>query len=114
MYASLQLLESCGLAFGVERDDLAVEDERRRPRARPFRERRRNLRKLIRLLVAEPRPETRDRGGRADRGAGLLILVVRGVPSPYLDDRADAVVFRFVDQMRVVERRVGERREHRL
>ena len=30
-----------------------------------------------------------------------------------LGDRADAVVLRFVDELRIVERRVGERREHR-
>ena len=94
--ATLQLLKSGRLALRVEGDDLAVEHERFRALARPLSERGGDLGKLARLLVAEPRPQPDD--------------------AAWLDlrDRADAVVFRFVDEVRVVERRVGERRQHRL
>src|SRR6185295_10282851 len=94
--AALQVLEAGRVAVGVERDDLAVEDERLRAPARPRPQRRGNFGKLARLLVAEPRPQA-DVAFRSD-----------------LDDRADAVVLRFVDETGTVERRVDERREHRL
>ena len=92
MDSSLQLLKAGRLSLGVERDDLAVEDERRSQRPPPLFQRRDDLRKLLRLLVAEPRPQTH-------RAANLR-------------DRANAVVLGFVDELRIVERRVGERREH--
>src|SRR5262249_9619181 len=97
MDASLQPLEAGGLALLVERDDFAVEDEPLPAPARPARERRRDFLKLPRLLVAEARPET-------DLAASRR----------YLRDGADAVVLRLRGEVRVVERRVGQRREQRL
>ncbi len=66
MDPSLQLLKAGRLALRVERDDLAVQDERLLAPRRPFLERRSDLRKLVGLLVAEPRPQ-------ADRGTGLRL-----------------------------------------
>jgi hypothetical protein len=94
MNPALQFLETRGHARLVERDDLTIEHERGADLPGPALQRVDDLRKLARFLVAEPRPET-----HAMRGD--------------LDDRADAVVFRFVDELRIVERRVGERRQHR-
>src|SRR5262249_51796600 len=94
---ALQILEPGRLAVVVERDDLAVEDQRLLAPARPVLQRRRDLGKLTRLLVAEARPQ-------AD-----VIAFRRN-----FDDRADAVVLRLVDEVGIVERRVDERREHRL
>ena len=92
----LELLESARLAFAVERHDFAVEYDRLFQLARPLLERRRDFGELMRLLVAEARPE-RNTALRIDFGDG-----------------ADAVVFGFVDERRVVERRVHQRREHGL
>jgi hypothetical protein len=96
MNPALEVLKTGGFTFGVERDDLAVEHQRLGARPRPVRECRRDLRKLVGLFVAEPRPESYI-AFRQDLG-----------------DRADAVVLRFVNQLRVVVRRVDERREHRV
>src|SRR6185295_18156859 len=87
MDPALQLLESGRLAFAVERDDFAVEDERLLARARPAFERGGDLRELAGFLVAKARPETY-------RGTGLLMC--RGDPSPDLYDGANTVVLRFV------------------
>src|SRR5947209_15232180 len=73
---ALQLLKSCRFAVAVEGDDFAVQHERRLAPAGPVFERRRNLRKLMGLLVAESRPETHDR--------------------TYLRDGTDPVVLRLV------------------
>src|SRR5260221_11229833 len=94
MHPPLQLLEARGLAPGVERDDLAVEDEAVLARRAPVLERARDLRELPRLVVAEARPQT----GAAVRD---------------LHDRADAVVLRLVDELRILQGRVDERRGHR-
>src|SRR5438105_15263397 len=96
MDPALQILKSGRFAFAIKRDDFSVKNERRGALARPFFERRDDLRKLIRLFIAEPRPEPR----APARASGNL------------DDGSDAVVLWFVDQLRVVERRVGERRQH--
>src|SRR5436189_1426684 len=95
MDAALQVLKAGGIPLRVERDDLAVENERRLPPALPAPQRIDDFRKLRALLVAETRPE-------ADAAIREL------------DDRANAVVFRFVDEIRIVERRRRRRREHRL
>src|SRR5882724_1934071 len=95
MYPPLELLESGRLALRVERNDLAVEDERRFPGMCPLCERCGDLGKLSRFLVAQTRPE------------------VYGSLRRDLDDRADAVVLGLVDEMRIGEWRVDERREHR-
>src|SRR5262249_3462790 len=85
-----------GLAFGVERDDLAVEDERLLEPLRPGAKRGRNLGKLAGFFVAEARPEVNAGAARRD-----------------LSNRPNAVVLRFGDEIGIDERHVGERREHR-
>jgi hypothetical protein len=85
------------IALRIERDDLAVEDERLLPFRGPLRQGGGNFRELLRLLVAEPRPES--------DGAA---------PGRDLGDRADAVVLGFVNELGIDKRRVGQRREHRL
>ena len=92
MDAALELLKSGRPAVRVERDDLSVEHDRLFLPAPPLGERARNFRKLVRFLVAQARPQA---DGAAGRDFG---------------DRADAVVFRLVDEPRVLERRVLERR----
>src|SRR5206468_9849252 len=87
--SALKLLKACRLARAVERDDLAVEHERFVARSRPRLERGGDLRELAGFLVAEPRPETHAPLRRD------------------LRDRPDAVVLRLVDELRVVERRLG-------
>ena len=95
--AALQLLESGGFSGRVERDDLAVEDQRQvGAPLRPRLQRPHDLRKLPGLLVAETRPQT-------DHARSLD-----------LDDRSDAVVLRLVNQLRIDERYVGQRRQHGL
>src|SRR5436190_17172059 len=96
MNAPLQSLESSGAAVRIERDDLAVEDDRLLLPARPLRQGGGDLGELRGFFVAKPRPEA-DRACWRDLG-----------------DRPDAVVFRFVDEMRILERRVLERRQHWL
>ena len=92
MDTSLELLKACRLALFVQRDDLAIEDDRGAERSAPLFQRRDDLRKLRCLLVAEPRPQ-------ADR-------------VPDLPDRADAVVFGLVDEVRIVERSLDNRGQH--
>ena len=94
---SLQLLESCRVTVAVERDDLAVEDEGHAKRARPLFQGARNLGKLRGFFVAEAGPE-------AHAPPALR----------HLDDRANAIVLGFVDELRIAERCVGERGEHGL
>jgi hypothetical protein len=80
MDPSLQLLKAGGFALRVERDDLAVQDQRLLARRRPFLECRGDLWKLVRLLIAEPRPEAdRGTGRRPSRGNGRAtgLLTVR-------------------------------------
>ena len=92
---SLQLLEPGGRAVGVDRDNLAVEDDGLLEAAGPAGEGARDFGKLAGLVVAEPRPEPH---------------VVRRRD---LGDGADAVVLRLVDEPGIFERRVGKRRQHR-
>ncbi len=82
--------------MAVERDDLPVEDDGFGEPLRPFFERARDFRELSGLVVAEARPE---RDLFASRGN--------------LDNGAYAVVFRFVNEAGIVQRRADERREHR-
>src|SRR5687767_3660949 len=56
--AALELLKAGRLALVIERDDLPVEHQGLGALPGPLRERRRDLRELIRLFVAEPRPES--------------------------------------------------------
>ena len=58
MDAILQPLEARRMAFGVQRDDLAVENHRTFEGTAPFPERLDELGKLRGLLVAQPRPES--------------------------------------------------------
>ena len=107
---ALEILKAGRLAFRVERDDLAVEDERLLPVPRPLRERGGDFRKLVRLLVAEPRPQA-----HASLDSRTLPRFARDRSRWLdLDDRANAVVFRLVDEVRIGERRIGQRRQHRL
>src|SRR5216117_3783275 len=96
MYPALEVLKSDRLAARPESDDLPVDDDRLRPAAGPLCERRRYLWKLRRLVVAEPRPQAHGFALSADLGDG-----------------ADAVVLGFVDERRIIEWCVGQRREHR-
>ena len=91
MDASLQLLKPRRVAFGIERDDLAVEDEspRRLALTRPRLERGGDLRELMRLFVPETRPQA---------------YMSHGVD---LDDRANTVVLRLVDQLGIDQGGVG-------
>ncbi len=97
MNTTLELLESGWFAFRIEGDDFPVEHELvpwRLAAARPRLEGGGDLRKLMRLLIPEPRPEA-------------------GVPSCVdFDDRPDSVVLRLVDQLGIGQRSVGQRREH--
>ena len=95
--ASLEVLKACRLATIVQRDDFAIEHDGLAARASPVRQRVGNFRKLRRLVVAEPRPQP----DRVAAGADL-------------DNGPDAVVFRLVDEGGIDERRVFERRQHRL
>jgi hypothetical protein len=94
--ATLKLLEPGRLALRVEGDDLAVEHERFRAFARPLSQGGGDLWELPRLLIPQPRPQPDD--------AAWLDLY----------DRPDAVVFRFVSEVRVVQGGVGEGRQHWL
>src|SRR5215467_137006 len=96
MDAPLQVLKTGGLTFGVERDDLAVEDERLFEPLRPRAKGSRDLWKLTGLFVAEARPQSDAAAPRRD-----------------FSNRANAVVLRFVDEFGIDQRHVGERREHR-
>jgi hypothetical protein len=92
--AALELLKSGRLAFRIEGDDLSVQDElaARLAAPRPRFEGGGDLRELMRLLVTEARPDP-------DPSSGVD-----------LDDRPDPVVLRLVDQMRIGQRGVGQRR----
>src|SRR5262249_4647992 len=121
--AALQRLKTGRLPLGVERNDLTVKYYPGAPiprtypgapiprtypgapiprtsislqRARPLLQSASDLRKLLRLVVAEARPQS------------------DGCAAADLHDRADAVVLRFVDEQGIFERRFGKRREHRL
>ena len=96
--ASLQPLEACRPALGIERDDFAVDEQRRPKRARQRLERPDHGGELRGLFVAEPRPE-------ADVGPRLAGRDV--------DQRADAVVLRFEEQGLAGQRRLRQRRQHR-
>ncbi len=124
--AALKLLKSCRLAVHVERDDLAIQDDRRSSLRCPSSERSGDLGKLIGLVVAETRPETYQGPGlRALRGApslgggGTRGASSHGGRAPRRAQPADfrncanAVVFGLVDELGVLERCVGKRREHR-
>ena len=56
--AMLQLLKSGGAPFLIERDDLAVENDRRLDFLQPGCDRFDNVRELVGLFVAVARPET--------------------------------------------------------
>ena len=76
---------------------IAVEDEGRSKPARPLFQGAGDLGKLRGFFVAKAGPET------------------HAPPSGrHFDDRTDAVVLRFVDELRILEGRVGERGEHGL
>ena len=94
--ASLEVLKAGRLAARVEGDDLAVEHQRLLALARPVPQRRGDFWKLACFLVSEPGPEPHD----------ALRLDLR--------DRPNAVVLRFVDEMRIVQGGVCERRQHGL
>ncbi len=96
--ASLQLLESCRPALGIERHDFPVDEQRRAKRARQRFERPDHGGELRGLFVAEPGPE-------ADVGPWLA--------GRDMDQRADAVVLRFEEQVLAGQRRFGQRRQHR-
>ncbi len=95
MDAALQLLKAGRLAFVVERDDLAVEDDGRLEPPRPLLERGDEFRELAAFFVAEARLQPHW-ACRIDLGDG-----------------ADAVVFGLVDELRILERGVDERCQHR-
>ena len=88
---ALKALETRRLSLGVERNDLAVEDDGRFEVAAPGGEGVHQLGELGGLLVAEARPEshTRARCCRLDER-----------------NRADAVVLRLVEQIVADERRI--------
>src|SRR5204863_2906628 len=88
MNAALEILETCGLPFGVERDDFAVEDDRLLQPLRPDAKRVRDFWKLIGLLVAQARPQMDAAASGRD-----------------FSDRANPVVFRLIDEVRIVQRR---------
>src|SRR5262249_8840854 len=92
--APLQMLEAGWFTVVIERDNLAVEDQPIGKAPRPGSQRFDDLRELRRLLVAEtgPQPDTR----RSD-----------------FSNCPDAVVFWFVNEIRVGQRRIDERRKHR-
>ena len=94
MNPPLQILKADRLALAVERDDLAVQHDGRLQPPGPLPQRLRNLGELAGLVVAEPRPQA------------------NGPVRLDLGDRADAVVFGFVDELRILEGRVHERRQH--
>ena len=102
VHAALQLLEAARLAAGVERDDLAVEEDRGLQPQRELAQALDHFRELRRLVVAVPRPQPDARlaGRRLQR-----------------DQRPDPVELGLVDQGRVLEvlvgRRVGRAGGHR-
>ena len=102
MDSTLKLLKARRLALVVERDDLAVEHERHLQspglRCRPRFERLNDLGELRGLLVAQTRPQAHARLARA--------------PRFNFNEGANAVVLRFVDELGIVEGRVGQRRQH--
>src|SRR5713226_4926416 len=89
---ALQLLEAGRRALRIERDDLAVEHDRRLEPRGPFLQGIRDFRKLAGFFIAEARPEPH------------LLADFRDGP--------DAVVFRLIRELRIVEGRVRERRQH--
>jgi hypothetical protein len=80
MDAALQVLEADRIAITVERDDLAVEQHRPVEGAGRAAQRVGDLGKLLRLLVAQPRPQLHDwRRRRHDRqGADAVVLRLVG------------------------------------
>jgi hypothetical protein len=90
----LQILKADRLALVVERDDLTIDHDGRLQPPGPLPQRLCNLRELAGFFVAEPRPQA------------------NGPVRLDLDDGADPVVFRFVDELGILERRVREGREH--
>src|SRR5437867_13357656 len=104
MNPTLKLLKAGRLAARIEGDDLAVEDGGDLRRASPLFECGGDFRKLLRFLVAQPRPQ-------AYHAMGLS--AARGDRPPDLRDRADAVVFGLADKLRIGERGVSQRRQHR-
>src|SRR6266850_5587251 len=97
MNAALKALKSRRLTFRIERDDLAVEDERLLQPLRPCANSAGDLGELAGFFVAEARPQVDAGAFRRDLG-----------------NRANAVVLRLVYEARIGQRRVDERREHRL
>ena len=96
--AALEPLEAGRTARLVERHDLTVEQDRGFQRAGQRRERVDDRRKLAGLVVAEARPDP-------DVGTWLT---GRDVNQP-----ADAVVFRLVEQAGLHQGRVSQGRQHR-
>jgi len=96
MNAALEILKARRPAGSIEGYDLAVEHQRFAALGGPSLEGLSNFWKLRGLLVAEPRPETHASANR------------------HIRNGADAVVLGLVDEIRVVELRVGQRSEHRL
>ena len=94
---ALKPLESHGTALRVERDDLAVDDERRR--VAPNDASAETMDGNCEVLSLPRRDQTR--------------TVARGRAGFDFDQRANAVVLRFEDERRSGERRIGERGEHR-
>ena len=92
VHAALQLLEAARLAAGVERDDLAVEEDRGLQPECELAQALDHFRELRRLVVAVPRPQPDARlaGGRLQQ-----------------DERPDPVEFGLVDQGRVLQVLVG-------
>src|SRR4029450_7576776 len=90
--AALELLKSAWVALAVQRDDFTVDDERHFQALRPLLKGCDDLWKLRGLFISETRPEA-PRASRFDLG-----------------DRSNAVVLGFVDQLRIVERGIDQRR----
>ena len=95
---ALKLLESSRTSIRIEGDDFAVYQHRRREFRPPFRQRLNDRGELGCLLVAEagPEPYFGAAFGRFDA-----------------HQRANPVVFRFVDESGPGQRRLRERRQHR-
>ena len=98
VHAPLEQLKPGRLSALVERDDLAVEDERSLELPSRGFDRPRDRGKLRRLLVAVARPDVHGRSLRRRRD---------------VDERTDAVVFRLVDQALLLQGGLGQRGQHR-
>ena len=97
--ASLQSLEAGRAAARVERDDFAVDEQRRHAAARASGSRARTTAGNCAVLSLPRRDQIRMSAARW--------------PGARCDQRPDAVVFRFEDQPLAGERRLGQGRQHR-